>query len=296
MKGLQPRRLARLAFVAAFGTLAACTEVGNLGDPDVKQPTLAPVTGLGLTLENLPPPRRPIDIAVYSYEDKTGQQKPTEGFSSFSKAVTQGSEALLIDVLKDVSGSRWFNVVERVGIQNLLNERNLIDQTQRSYRNTQRSTLPPLRFAGIIVEGGIINYDSNTMTSGAGARLLNIGQSTEYRRDEVTVALRAVSVNTGEVLVSSTAEKVIYSTLWRGEVFKFVSSSQILELEGGFSRNEPVGLAVRQAIELAVLSMIVEGAEKGLWSFASQAEQRRVLKNYQQRFRQPRLIAAIRPS
>lgn len=288
----QSYRLSKWALVAATALLSACTDVGSLKDPDVIQPSLTPATSVGLTLERMAPPHRPVDVAVYAYEDKTGQQKPTEGFSSFSKAVGQGSEAILIDVLKDVSGSRWFNVVERVGLQNLLTERNLIDQTDSTYRNAQRSNLPPLRYAGIILEGGVTNYDSNTLTGGIGARLLGVGESLEYRRDEVTVALRAVSVSTGEVLTSSTAEKVVYSTLLRGEVFKYVSSNKLLELEAGYSKNEPVGLAVRQAIELAVLSMIVEGVEKGIWDFANEAEERRILANYRKTYSTPRLITA----
>tara|TARA_R110002126_G_scaffold68704_2_gene174020 strand:+ start:41528 stop:42418 length:891 start_codon:yes stop_codon:yes gene_type:complete len=289
------KRLTTSFILSISVALSACSQVGSILDPKVIDPQLTKATGVGLQLTDLPPPARPIDIAVYAFEDKTGQQKPTEGFSSFSKAVGQGSDAILIDVLKDVSDSKWFNVIERGGIQNLLNERNLIDQTNRSYLNTQRSSLPPLRFAGIILEGGVVNYDSNVLTSGVGARLLGIGSLSEYRRDEVTVALRAVSVNTGEVLVSTTAEKVVYSTLLRGDVFKFVSSDQLLEIEAGFSRNEPVGLAVRQAIELAVLSLIVDGAQSGLWQFANKTDQQNVMNTYHLKYKAPRAEPALGP-
>jgi len=292
----KPARLMRYSFLAAITFLAACSEVGSMRDPDVIQPELTPATRLGKTLAELPPPSQKIDIAVYSYEDKTGQQKPADGFSSFSKAVSQGSDAILIDVLKDVSNERWFNVVERASLQNVLNERNLIDQTNQTYNNATRTTLPPLRFAGIILEGGVINYDSNVSTSGIGSRLLGIGTASEYRRDEVTVALRAVSVKTGEVLISSTAEKVIYSALLRSNVFKYVATDEILELEVGYSRNEPVGLAVRQAIELAVLSLIVDGAEKGLWNFANEADKSRVIQLYNARYVVPRLQEAAEPA
>lgn len=244
------------------------------------EPTVTERTRMGGSLAALPAPQQRIDIAVYAYDDQTGQQKPEDNFSSFSKAVTQGGEAILIDVLKDVSGGRWFNVVERAGLQNLLTERQLIDQSNANYRGTTRSVLPPLRFAGIILEGGIVNYDSNVKTGGIGARYLGIGMSTQYRQDIVTVALRTVSVSSGEVLNSVTTEKTVYSTLVDAGVFRFVGVDELLEIDAGTSANEPVGIAVRQAMELAVYSLIVEGAATGVWSFKNKGEGRRHIEAY----------------
>ncbi|PHP26233.1 CsgG/HfaB family protein [Limimaricola cinnabarinus] len=289
-------RLRGVLFTAALTALSGCAELTNYADDLSEPPELTPITGVGLQLAALPPPAQPVDIAVYDYEDKTGQQEPNDAFSTFSKAVSQGNEAILIDVLTKVGGSHWFNVIERASVQNLLAERNLIDQTTQSYGLATQSTLPPLRFAGIILAGGVTNYESNIMTSGAGARLLGVGASTEYRRDDVTVALRAVSVANGEVLVSTTAEKTIYSTLVRGGVFKFIATDEILESETGFSRNEPTGLAVRQAIELAVLNLIVDGARKGIWRFQDHAAGQRVLAKYDREFAARRNVANVRPA
>lgn len=272
-----------MALVFCGAALSACTPPESFPAMETAPPSFATKTAIGAELDHLPAPRRPVDVAVYGYSDQTGQQKPADNFSRFSKAVTQGGTAVLIDVLKDVGGSRWFNVVERAGLQNLLTERNLIDQTNRAYRGQSRSVLPPLRFAGIILEGGIIDYDTNTLTGGFGARILGIGGSRRYRRDRLTVSLRAVSVNTGEVLTSVMTEKTVYSVLVRGDVFRYVSSDEILEMDTGVSRNEPVGLAVRQAIELAVYSLLIEGAEKGLWSFRDPAAQRRLITEYRNR-------------
>lgn len=271
--------------------LSACTAAipGGLADPLTVGPILEQRTRVGLALKDLPAPRRAVDVAVYSYPDKTGQQKPQDAGSSFSKAVTQGAEAILIDVLKDTAGGHWFNVVERTSVNALLNERNLIDQTRRAYLGQQTSQLPPLRFAGMLLEGGIINYDANVQTGGAGARYLAIGPSTEYRRDVVTVALRAVSVSSGEVLASVTTTKTIYSTLVRASAFRFVAIDELLELEAGLSRNEPVGLAVRQAIELAVYSLVIEGARKDVWSFSDAHVERQLIEAYERRYETPRI-------
>jgi curli production assembly/transport component CsgG len=265
--------------------LAGCADTSTLSR-GLAPPDLATVTRSGLELRQLPAPRRSLDVAVYAFADQTGQQKPSDNFSRFSKAVTQGGASLLIDTLSDVGGRRWFNVVEREGLQNLLTERNLIEQTNQAYRGTQNA-LPPLRFAGIILEGGIIGYDSNSQTGGIGARLLGVGVSTQYRVDLITVALRAVSVQTGEVLASVTTQKTLYSIAVGNDIFRFVSADKIFEFDSGQSANEPVYIAVQQAIELAVYALIMEGAERQVWSFADPGKQARLLADYRERQRRP---------
>ncbi len=260
--------------------LAGCVTPGDLNDGSAVPPNLATPTGSGLALRALPRASRPIDVGVYKFEDQTGQQKPEDNFSRFSKAVTQGGTSMLVDVLSDVGGKRWFNVVEREGLQNLLTERNLIDQSNAAYRGTTRSSLPPLRFAGMLIEGGIVGYDSNIQTGGFGARLLGIGASTQYRLDKVTVTMRAVSVSSGKVLTSVQTEKSVYSVLSKGSVFRYVGTSRLLEVDGGMTSNEPVNLAVRQAIELAVYALVVEGARDGIWSFADRNFQAKIIAKY----------------
>ncbi len=266
-----------LCLVAALQGCSAPAAVYRAG---VQSPVAETLTDAGGVLRNLPPPRRRVDVAVYAFPDLTGQQKPNDFVAEFSKAVTQGADAILIDVLKSASGKRWFTVLERGNLSNLATERNLIETMHRTYTGGTSSPLPPLRFAGVLLEGGIVNYDSNIETGGAGAALLGIGGSTQHRRDKVTVFLRAVSVNSGEVLQSVTATKTIYSVLGQGTVFRYVAADEILEAEAGVSRNEPIGLAVRQAIELAVYRLIVEGAEDGLWAFADAARQREIISRY----------------
>ena len=281
-----------LLLIATAVSLAACSTSEFFDDQYRAEASLNTTTGIGLTVSQLPRPANPIDVAVYAFPDQTGQQKPADNFSRFSNAVTQGGSAVLIDVL---SNSDWFNVIERAGVQNLLNERALIDQTVAAYGTSSRSPLPPLRFAGILLEGGIIDYDSNVVTGGAGARFLGIGTNMEHRKDRLTVALRAVSVNTGEVLTSVMTEKTVYSVLAQGSVYRFVSVDELLELEAGVTRNEPVGLAVRQAIELAVFALIMEGVQEGLWEFQNAQQQQRLLAAYQRAYVNRRPSVAATP-
>jgi curli production assembly/transport component CsgG len=209
----------------------------------------------------------PITIAVYGFLDKTGQNKPNERLALFSKAVTQGAETFLIKALKD--SKNWFKVVERVGLDNLIKERQLIRNQREVYEGKDAKALKPMTVAGIMIEGGIIGYDSNIRTGGTGARYLGIGASQQYRIDEVVISLRLVSVNSGEILLTNAVSKTIYSTSHNVGVMKFISSgTSSLEIELGNAANEPTTYAVRVAIEQAVYEMIIDGEKKGLWRFS----------------------------
>ena len=209
-----------------------------------------------------------ITIAVYSFTDKTGQRKPSDSVSNLSSAVTQGSEAWVIKALQEVGNGDWFEVVERVGMDNLIKERQLIRQTRENYEGENAVPLKPLLFAGLILEGGIVGYDSNVAVGGLGASWMGIGASTEYRIDNVTVVIRIVSVATGKVLLSIATEKTIASHRSGADVFRFLDmGTRLLETETGFSVNEPVNYAVRAAVEQGIVELVHEGERKGLWKF-----------------------------
>jgi len=209
-----------------------------------------------------------ITIAVYSFTDKTGQRKPSEKFSQLSSAVTQGGESWVIQSLKEIGDGTWFEVVERTGLENIIKERQLIRSTREQYEGKKQTALKPLKFAGLIIEGGIVGYDSNITTGGSGARYFGIGASTQYRVDNVTVAMRIVSVSTGEVLLSVATEKTIASVGSGADVFRFLDmGTRALEIEMGYTTNEPVNYAVRAAINQAVVEIILKGEKEGLWEF-----------------------------
>jgi len=212
-----------------------------------------------------------ITIAVYGFRDATGQRKPADNIANLSSAVTQGSEVWVIKALQDVGNGVWFEVVERVGMDNLIKERQLIRSTREVYEKelpNGPTPLKPMLFAGLILEGGIVGYDSNTAVGGAGARYLGVGAQTEYRVDTVTVVMRLVSVSTGKVLMSIATEKTIASYRSGADIFKFFDlGTKLVEAETGYSVNEPVNYAVRAAIEQGVIEMVHEGEQSGLWKF-----------------------------
>ena len=211
---------------------------------------------------------KPVSVAVYSFQDKTGQRRPMANIASLSTAVTQGAETFLIKALQDVGRGQWFDVVERVGIDNLTKERTIIRQMREAYEGPNAKPLMPMQFAGIIIEGGVVGYDSSTKSGGVGARWLGIGKQTQYSEDIVTVSLRAVSVQTGKVLATVTVQKTILSAADSVSALKFFDAgTKAFEAEAGLTINEPGTYAVKSATEAAVVELIKEGQRKGVWQF-----------------------------
>ena len=206
-------------------------------------------------------------MAVYGFPDLTGQRKQKGDSAMFSTAVTQGASTMLIDALKTAGQGSWFRVVERVGLDHLTRERQIVRTTREQYGEKDETGLAPLLFAGIILEGGVIGFDTNIKTGGAGARYLGVGTSRAYRRDIVTVHLRAVSTLTGEVLLNVQTSKTILAVANGYDVFKFVDmSTQLVEIEDGITENESVTRSLRSTIEAAVLELIYQGHDRGFWN------------------------------
>lgn len=231
----------------------------------VDQPTVVKLPAY-VDLLNVPPATNMPVVAVYGFKDLTGQRKARDGIADFSTAVSQGGTELLIDALKTASQGKWFRVVERQGIDNLVRERQIVRSTRKEYSDEKSGSIGPLLFAGMIIEGGIIGYDTNIQTGGRGARTLGIGFSRQYRKDIVTVSIRAVSVLTGEVLLNVQSTKTILSYGAGGDLFRFYEQgTQLVEYEDGVGNNESVTYAVRTAIEAGVLELIYQGHDRSLW-------------------------------
>ncbi len=239
-------------------------------DGFLEEPPMITVNKLQKEFDVIPAPAsgKPVSVAVYSFRDLTGQRRPQQNIASLSTAVTQGAEAFLIKALQDVGQGRWFEVVERVGIDNLTKERLIIRQMREAYEGSNAKPLAPMMFAGIIIEGGIVGYDSSTKSGGIGARVFGIGKQTQWTQDIVTISLRAVSVSTGKVLTTVTVQKTIISSADAVSALKFFDmGTRAFEGEAGLTINEPGTYAVKAAIEAGVVELIKDGAQKGLWNF-----------------------------
>ena len=268
-----------LFLISLLGLLASCASIvpvkgldatncnPNLNLQCVEKPQVVEMP-THKELRDLPSPEKPVVVAVYQYTDKTGQRKQKGNAAMFSTAVSQGGETMLIDALKSAGEGTWFRVVERVGLDHLTRERQIVRTTREQYNTDGKDEtgLAPLLFAGIILEGGIIGFDTNIETGGIGARTLGVGYSQQYRRDIVTVSLRAVSTLTGEILLNVQTSKTILSIADGYDVFKFVDlDTQLIEIEDGMTENESVTRSLRSTIEAAVLEIIYQGDERGFW-------------------------------
>jgi curli production assembly/transport component CsgG len=260
-RGLRSRRAARCALLAAAALAVGCstTRVSSRAEAQAR---LAPATAVTRDLFQLPPPKGQIVVAVYGFRDQSGQYKPAPD-SSFSTAVTQGAGSILVKALQD---SGWFIPVERENLQDLLTERKIVRALESPQdKNGLPPQIPQLLPASIIIEGGITAYDSNVRTGGAGAGFLGISMSTQYRVDQVTISLRSVDIRTGRILTSVSTTKSIYSYEVRPSVFKFVNFKDLAQFEAGMTRNEPAELCVREAIESAVVFLVVRGLKEQHW-------------------------------
>lgn len=254
-------RIAAVLLIVSL--LSGCAGVvANSENLEGAPATLTPRGATYQDLVSLPPPAGRIFVSVYDFRDQTGQYRPAPA-STFSTAVTQGAAAMLTGALSE---SGWFIPLERVGLQNLLTERRII--RAEFERFGQPDTLPSLRAASVMLEGGIIAFESNVRTGGAGAEYFGIGASGKYQVDQVTVNLRAVEISTGEILANVTTTKTIYSKELRAGVYRFIDFSRLLEAEAGVTTNEPVQMAVMSAIESAVIHLVARGVENRLWNLS----------------------------
>lgn len=223
--------------------------------------TLGYTTAIHKDLISLPPPQGKIVVSVYNFRDQTGQYKPLPNVTSFSTAVTQGATSMLIEALND---SNWFIPIEREGLPNLLTERKIVRAAVEN--KEEKPSLPPLMYAQVILEGGIVAYDTNTVTGGFGAKYFGVGGSVDYRVDQVTLYLRAVDVRTGRILKSVSTTKTILSRGIDLGLFRYIRLKRLLEIETGLTTNEPPQMCVLEAIEKAVFSLIIDGIQENLWA------------------------------
>ena len=245
----------KLFLILASLIMSGCALMPKPTDINVQPAEIDAPSSTMTTLKQSPLPQTRIPVSVYSFRDQTGQYKPQANVSSFSTAVTQGATSMLTQMLLE---SGWFLPMERENLQNLLTERKI-------HNSSKNKELPPLSEARLLLEGGIISYDTNVSTGGIGAEYFGIGASELYREDQVSVYLRAVDVYSGQVLVSVSANKKVFSQELRAGLFRYVSLNRLAEFEGGYSTNEPVQLSVKQAMERALVELIEKGLEMGYW-------------------------------
>ena len=156
--------------------------------------------------------------------------------------------------------------MERVGIDHLTRERQIIRSTREKFDDDTEQL--PLLFAGLLFEGGVVDYNTNLKTGGAGYAYLGISNSKQYREDTVVVSIRVVSVSTGEVLLENLTTKTILSVGLSNDLFRYIADgTKLVEFETGNAMNESKSIALQSAIEIGIVNIIEQGIEKGFWSY-----------------------------
>ncbi len=252
-----------LALAVTYFALTGCSPYFHQPIGIERDAKIGPETPVKGDLLKLPQPKDPIVVAVYKFRDQTGQYKASSAGANWSTAVTQGATNILIRALEE---SGWFIPIERENISNLLNERKIIRSSREQYEGNSGVMLPPLLFAGVLLEGGIVSYETNVYTGGAGVRYFGTDASAQYREDRVSIYIRAISTSNGKILKTVYTTKSILSQEVSMGVFRYVKFKRLLEAETGYTYNEPTELAVTEAIEKAVLSLVVEGVLDNLWT------------------------------
>jgi len=217
--------------------------------------TLTPPSPSTRDLLRLPPPRGKIVAAAYGFRDQTGQYKPSPD-SLFSTSVTQGAASAADQ------GAEGFGLVHAGGTgkpAGALTERRVVRAMENPSGQNGADSIPPLLPASILVDGGIIAYESNLRTGSISARFLGVGAATQYRVDQVTVNLRSIDIRTGAILHSVSTTKSISPTRSR-PMSMFVNYTDLLEFEA-----EPAQLSVKEAIEAAVIHVLIQGIKEGNW-------------------------------
>lgn len=80
-----------------------------------------------------------------------------------------------------------------------------------------------------------------------------------------------MDVATGAILDSVSTTKTIFSYEIHPSYFRFVNYYDLLEIEGGYTHNEPAQLAVKEAIDAAVMHLTVQGINN-LWRLKNPAD------------------------
>jgi curli production assembly/transport component CsgG len=274
-----------------FLLLVACTCLcpllaGGCATPGLRnaqlgpQPVVGPLTTTAPALAELPPPQRPITVAVYDFPDLTGQRRPGGLVADLSTAVTQGASSLVIESLKSAGGGGWFDVVDRTRDADQARERSIRQAAEPAQGKKPPAAIAPLRPADYILNGGVITYERSVQTSDSTADWLGLGGGAQSNRNFVSVTMRLVNAETSEVVESVTVHKSIDSVAAgifsknRAAPFgqypqsllnTYPSLSDALDADFSGTIAELTEVALREAIEAAIHDLIIKCQRDGVW-------------------------------
>ena len=263
--------------VIGFFLLFGCSD-SSLESPVKQTAGMSEASGSSI-LMSLPPAQHKVNVVLNGFEDKTAQYAQEDNTTGNRKL----GLSMLSRALSDAGNNSWFMLTEHGNSKKPTHGRGNSRGKNGQYAQASEpnaSGMNPLLRAGILLDAGIIAHESDARSGGAGAKWLGLRNDSTYRRDKVTVYLRATSIHTAETLLSANTSKTLYSIPLQTGAYRYVSLNHLLKLESGTLSSAPEQLAVKQAIEMAVYSMVIEGAAQKLWGFANTQAGAQTIENY----------------
>jgi curli biogenesis system outer membrane secretion channel CsgG len=263
----------RLIAAMTVGASLAAGLTGCVTTPLATPPVVQPRAEITLP----PPPQRALTVGVYSCIDTSGQRRPTGLPQELSTAAPMDCTPYVMEAVRSLRPGYVF-LVERQHVDELLRERQLatlaLNTASAAPANeTATAEVPPpaarhlatLRVAEILLIGQVVSYDRSTKEITGGAAVGGYGGNAAYVTDLVTFSLRAVAVQTGEVLGQTTVTKSITSIKVGGHIAKIFPTTA-LDAEIGGDANEPVGIALGAAVRSALVQLVSQGIHDGWWA------------------------------
>jgi curli production assembly/transport component CsgG len=226
-----------------------------------------------------PPPPRALTVGVYSCIDTSGQRRPTGQPQELSTAAPMDCTPYVMEAVRSLQPGYVF-LVERQHVDDLLRERQLatlalnIAAAQAGPPgvgppadpgSSTPHRLATLRVAEILLIGQVVAYDRSIHEISGGGAVGGAGGSGAYVTDLVTFSLRAVAVQTGEVLAQTTVTKSITS-IKAGVHLAQINNTSVIDAELGGAANEPVGVALSAAVRSALVQLVSQGLHDGWWT------------------------------
>ncbi|PWK62048.1 hypothetical protein C7455_10173 [Roseicyclus mahoneyensis] len=212
---------------------------------------------------------RPRSVAVAQFEDLTGAR--IEGGTS--TAVAASGRFLTEYILMRANGNDAYRVLDRAGLNNLLNERRLADQINAFHEAEVVAAAPemlrdqlagrvppaiemaPLRVSDYLIHGAVVGYDRRLIDNGTGMGIAGVRLRNRASRDQVSVMVQLIDVRSGEIIATGAAAQFIDSSSRGGDIFALVRTDRLLEVEQLNVVNDPATRALFLAIDIALTEM-----------------------------------------
>jgi len=258
--------MARSICLLLLALLGGCQVQPNLKPQPVIEPVEVPVTGA-----------QPLSVAVLQLNDKTGARRRGADYSEGSSAVSQGITEWVKYLLLSEPRFDHVSQFDRGVLNQLLTEKQLRDEHQKavlsqaqarvgngllsdilSKAKSRAENTMLLKPVDYFVTGAVIGYDHSVSSDGQAGAFLGYRAQQSRSADVLYVSLNLVDTRTGQIVAAASSDQVVLTREQRGGLIKFLSHTDLLELEGGQTERDSVTLALRTALRNCLLTLFAQ--------------------------------------